>query len=245
MSESSDDILAGARSTLERRQNLPVTAGQLPMMIGRKRVGYRRGDTLGFRIAAIGAVNAIILICAAVVGLVLPTGIGLFGGLGVLLLMVAATCAIAFAPAARAPTIDHLRAAPVAQLPSQTARWLHAQRAALPAPAITLADRIGARLQEMEPQLAKLDPETPAAAEVRKLVGEQLPDFVKGYTAVPSSLRTQPRNGQTPDAQLIDGLKVIDGQLADMSTQLAQGDLDNLATRGRYLQIRYQGDETA
>lgn len=27
-----------------------------------------------------------------------------------------------------------------------------------------------------------------------------------------------------------------------MSNQLAQGDLDHLATRNRYLQIKYQGD---
>jgi hypothetical protein len=232
MTESSDDILANAGAFRDRLQNRELVA---PARVRRRR------DTLAGRVLAIGAVNAAILIVAAVVGLVFPLGI--FGALAVLILMVAATCAIAFAPTARAPSLESLKAAPVKQLPSQTARWLHSQRAALPAPAITLADRIGARLQELEPQLANLDPETPAAAEVRKLVGEQLPDFVKGYTAVPSSLRAQPRNGQTPDAQLVDGLKVIDEQLADMSAQLAQGDLDNFATRGRYLQIRYQGDD--
>jgi hypothetical protein len=36
---------------------------------------------------------------------------------------------------------------------------------------------------------------------------------------------------------------VIDDEIAEMSAQLAQGDLDLLATRGRYLQIKYQGDE--
>lgn len=242
MSET-DDTIAAARASLDRRRNVPVMIGKVPVMlpIGGGRLGRKRGDTLAFRAVAIGVVNAIILLCAAVVGFIVP--IGLFGALAVLVLMLAATCAIAFAPAGRPPSVETLREAPVRQLPGQTARWLHAQRPALPAPAITLADRIGAKLMQLEPQLATLDPAAPAASEVRKLVGEQLPDFVKGYTAVPPALRGQPRNGQTPDAQLVEGLKVIDEQLGEMSAQLAQGDLDNLATRGRYLQIRYQGDE--
>lgn len=230
-----DDTIAAARGTLDR-----VRGVGLP---GPRPYGRKRGDTLAFRLAAIAVVNAAILVVAGVVGFVLP--LGLFGALAVLLLMVAVTCAIAFAPVSRAPSFEKLREGPVAQLPAQTARWLDAQRPALPAPAVTLADQIGVKLSQLEPQLATLDPETPAASEIRKLVGEQLPDFVKGYTAVPPSLRSQPRNGKTPDAQLVEGLKVIDRQLSDMSEQLAQGDLDNLSTRGRYLQIRYQGDERA
>ena len=232
MSET-DEAISASRATLERIQGRDLAPAP--------RVRRKRGDTLGFRLAAIAAVNAIILLAAGIVGFVLP--LGLFGALAVMLLMVAATLAIAFAPASRPPSAETLRAAPVRQLPAQTSRWLYAQRAALPAPAVTIADRIGLRLNELEPQLATLDPETPAASEIRKLVGEQLPDFVKGYQAVPANMRAQPRNGQTPDAQLVDGLKVIDDQLADIGAQLAKGDLDNFETRSRYLQIRYQGDD--
>lgn len=230
-----DDSIAAARGTLDRVRGVDLPA---PRPYRRK-----RGDTLAFRLGAIAVVNAVILLAAGVVGFVLPLGI--FGALLVLLLMVAATLAIALAPVQRAPSFEKLREAPVAQLPAQTARWLDAQRPALPAPAVTLTDQIGVKLSQLEPQLASLDPATPAASEIRKLVGEQLPDFVKGYTAVPASLRTQPRNGKTPDAQLVDGLKVIDRQLSEMTEQLAQGDLDNLSTRGRYLEIRYQGDDKA
>ena len=228
-----DDTIAAARASIDRVRGVNLPAVNPPRR--------KRGDTVGFRLAAIAFANLVILVAGGAIGLVLPLGI--FGAIAVMLLMMAATCAIAFAPVAKPPSLETLRAAPVAQLPAQTAHWLAAQRPALPAPAITLADRIGQRLDQLAPQLAALDPETPAASEVRKLVGEQLPDFVRGYQAVPPALRAQPRNGQTPDAQLIDGLKVIDGQLAELSQQLAQGDLDNLATRGRYLQIRYQGDE--
>ena len=88
-----------------------------------------------------------------------------------------------------------------------------------------------------------LPDDEPAAAEVRKLVGEQLPELVRGYQRVPEPLRRVERNGRTPDQQLVDGLKIIDTEIAAMTQQLAQGDLDSLATRERYLQIKYQGEE--
>lgn len=229
-----DDAITSARSTLAR-----VREEALPVV---RRPARKRGNTARFRLLAIAVVNAIILLAAGIVGFVMP--IGLFGALAVLLLMVAATAAIALAPVERPVSLEKLREAPVATLPAQTARWLEAQRPALPAPAVTLADQIGAKLAALSPQLSSLDDTAPVAAEIRKLVGEQLPDFIRGYTAVPAGLRTVPRNGSTPDAQLLDGLKVIDGQLGEMSTQLAQGDLDNLSTRSRYLAIRYQGDDT-
>ncbi len=58
-----------------------------------------------------------------------------------------------------------------------------------------------------------------------------------------AALRGVERNGKTPDQQLVDGLKVIGGQIDEMAGQLAQGDLDALSTRGRYLEIKYQGDQ--
>src|SRR3546814_20826749 len=75
-------------------------------------------------------------------------------------------------------------------------------------------------------------------------VHHDLPILVKGYGRVPEPLRRVERNGKTPDQQLLDGLDVIDREIAQMTRQLAEGDLDLLATRGRYLQIKYQGDDT-
>ena len=51
------------------------------------------------------------------------------------------------------------------------------------------------------------------------------------------------RSGLTPDQQLAQGLQVIDDEISQMSAQLAQGDLDLLATRGRYLQIKYRDED--
>ena len=65
---------------------------------------------------------------------------------------------------------------------------------------------------------------------------------VDALTKVVAALRATPRNGKTPDQQLVDGLEVIEREIGAMSTQLAQGDLDALATRGRFLEIKYQGE---
>lgn len=202
----------------------------------------RRQVSIATRLGMIAAADAVILIAAVVVGFVMPLGI--FGALAVLLLLVAATLAIAFAPSPKAPTQERLRQVDLKALPAQTERWLDAQRPALPAPAMTLVDQIGLRLETLSPQLAGIGDETQAASDVRKLVGEQLPAFINDYARVPASLRAVPRNGKTPDAQLVEGLRVIEQEIADMTAQLAQGDLDSLATRGRFLEIKYRGDET-
>jgi hypothetical protein len=49
-------------------------------------------------------------------------------------------------------------------------------------------------------------------------------------------------NGLNPEKQLIDGLNIVDSELTRMSEQLASGDLVKLATQGRYLELKYQGD---
>ena len=58
----------------------------------------------------------------------------------------------------------------------------------------------------------------------------------------PGERRREGRDGPSPDRQLIDGLAVVDGELARMTAQLASGDLHKLATQGRYLELKYKGD---
>src|SRR3546814_733459 len=131
----------------------------------------------------------------------------------------------------------------LAELPLRIEEWLERQRAALPAPAARLVDGIALKLEALTPQLQTLEPREPAAAEIRKLIGEELPELVNGYRRVPQSLRRDGRNGMTPDNQLIDGLHVVDAELARMTDQLASGELHKLATQGRYLELKYKGGE--
>jgi len=202
----------------------------------------RKASGVGTRLAIICAVDALVLLVAAVVGALLPSGIGLFGGLAVLLLMAALTIMIAIAPAARAPSEKVLREVDIKALPAKTERWLEAQRPALPAPARGLVDRIGVRLETLSPQLGRLEGREEEAYEVRRLIGEQLPAFVNDYARVPEPLRRVERNGKTPDAELVAGLQLIEQEIADMTARLAQTDLDNLSTRSRFLEIKYKDD---
>lgn len=204
----------------------------------------RAVQSIGKRLTNIAIADGGILLIAFVIGLAHPLGIT--GAMLVMLLLIAATIAIAVWPGeGRAPPPEKLRTVDLKALPAQTERWLGAQRPALPAPARTLVDRIGQRLDALSPQLGRLDGETEAALEVRRLIGEQLPAFVNDYQKVPTTLRGLERNGKTPDAELISGLKLIEDEIAEMTQRLAQSDLDSLQTRGRFLEMKYRGEGEA
>jgi hypothetical protein len=208
-----------------------------------KRSAQRRNAEVARRVGRVVVADTAIVIAAIVAGLILPNGIGMFGALGVMLLLILATIFFTVFPLTAAPNVEQLAQTPLKALPLTTERWLESQRPALPAPVRTLVDSIGVKLETLAPQLARLDDASPAAGEVRKLLGEQLPELVKGYGRVPEPLRRVERNGLTPDQQLAQGLQVIDEEIGQMSAQLAQGDLDLLATRGRYLQIKYRDED--
>lgn len=231
---SADDVIARAHETLERVSDRYRTGP------GRR----ARQNDIGRRLTRAAIADGAILAIAVAFGLIVGP-IGMFGFLAMVLAMIVATGVLLATPASAAPTPEKLRAVELKALPAQTGRWLDAQRPALPAPAVNLVDQIGLKLDALTPQLVGLDDTTPVAAEVRKLVGEQLPEFIKGYERVPQALRGVERNGKTPDQQLAEGLGLIGREIDELSAQLAQGDLDSLATRGRYLEIKYQGDPGA
>jgi hypothetical protein len=229
----SDEVLERASLTLERARE---RHGQVA-----PRARRRREAEVLRRLGRIALADGAILIAALVLGWFVPLGVA--GALLVVTLLIAATLFFAALPVTRPVAIEQLVQAPIKSLPSQTERWLATQRPALPAPAVSLADAIGIKLDTLSAQLATLPDDEPAASEVRKLLGEQLPELIRGYNRVPEPLRRVERNGRTPDQQLVDGLRIIDGEIAAMTQHLAQGDLDSLATRERYLQIKYQGEE--
>jgi hypothetical protein len=229
-----DRLLARGEELIERSR--ARTEGALAT-----RTRKRRETEILARLGRIAAADLVIIVAAIVIGMFMP--LGMFGALAVMALLILATLVFASMPVTSAPRVEQLAQVPLKALPVTTERWLETQRLALPAPARTLVDSIGVKLETLAPQLARLDEASPAANEVRKLIGEQLPELVKGYGRVPEPLRTVPRNGMTPDQQLAQGLQVIDEEIAEMTAQLAQGDLDALATRGNFLQIKYRDDE--
>lgn len=226
----SDRILADAEAVLrrhsERGQSLSARARQ------RRNAGLLRKIKHAF-----WAVLAI-LIGSVVAGFVTPLGTtGVMVTLGV---MLAAVLLIAMLPAERPVRTEALAGADLAALPLQTEIWLENQRRALPAPAVTLADSIGVRLESLAPQLERLDEQAPAAQEIRKLLADHLPELVTGYQSIPEPLRREERNGRVPEKQLIEGLGVIDAEISRISETLASGDIDKLAVQNRFLELTYQ-----
>ena len=90
-------------------------------------------------------------------------------------------------------------------------------------------------------QLEHVDPAHPAAQETRKLVGEYLPEMIDSYRRIPAQLRREERAGATPDQQLVDSLTKISGEIDHVTCQLADGALDDLAIRSRYLDYKFGG----
>ena len=171
------------------------------------------------------------------------TPLGIWGFFLMLVAMAIVFFGILGWPQAPEPTPQQMAKSELPLLPSQTERWLEAQRPALPAPAQQLADAIGIKLEAIGPQLAQIDPSEPAAFEFRKLMAEELPELVEGYKRVPEGMRRAERNGSSPDRQLVEGLQVVDEELARLSEQIVSGDLNKLATQGRYLELKYRGED--
>lgn len=140
---------------------------------------------------------------------------------------------------------DRASAGPgLAALTERTQVWLEAQRPLLPLPAQRRIDRISADLEHLAPHLPGLNPEEPLARDIDRLLREHLPVMVDTYQNIPEPLRQRPHAGSTPIAQLEQGLDVIADQVETATSRIARGQLDALATRGRYLDARYAERET-
>lgn len=232
---SSDRILAQADELLRR------VSPQARELARRQR--QRRNEALVRRLR-----RAVIAAIAIVIGMSVVGGIISTIGFSWVMLTLLITALVGFAfliaPQGDEVTQEKLMESELPALPSNTEAWLAKQRLALPAPANRTLDKIATRLEELRPQLANLDPREPAAVEVRRLVGVELPELVEGYKRVPDHLRTNPSHGdQTPQKQLTDGLEIVEEEISRMTRQLASGELDALATQGKYLELKYRGDE--
>ena len=139
----------------------------------------------------------------------------------------------------KVPSRESLRGSDVKSLVGRTELWLEQQRPALPAPAVQLVDTIGLQLDALGTQLDGLDERGPAAVEVRKLVGDHLPELVSTYTSIPRHLRGEAQGGRSPDQHLVDSLGKISAEIDSVTRQLASGAIDNLAIKTRYLDYKY------
>lgn len=228
---SPDRILADARESLARQR-----AG------GRRSIGARSAEMKRRHVARkatrMAMAVGVILAAAMVLGLVID-GIGLGGFLLTVLAIIAALGFFATFPRLKVPDLATINKGDARTMVGRTELWLEAQRPTLPAPAARLVDQIGLQLDSLGAQLEGIDPAEPAVREVRSLVGEHLPGMIESWRRIPAPLRREERGGLNADQQLAQGLEKISGEIDEITRQLAAGDLDALAVRGRYLDYRY------
>jgi hypothetical protein len=230
---NSDLAIRSARASLERvrAQRLTPARRQLQRHV-------RRAQR--FAVIAAGGV-VMVLVAAIIIGLIYPLGIvGVLAGILAMMMVFAAAAVFSREAAVRPETIAR---GSLTQIAQRTDQWLDQQRRALPAPAQTLADTIGARLAALGPQLATMDERAPQAAELRRLVGDELPQLINSYQRVPENMRRTDRNGRVAEAELIEGMQLLDRQIDSLSHDIAGQDMDRLSSHKRYLELRYENDQ--
>lgn len=236
----SREIMTSAQRSLAHQR----AGGRRLQPIGRGSAEVRRKNLMT-RIKLIGGSLLAIVLASMVAGIVID-GIGFTGIMIAFLAVVAATFLFSNYPKVKIPQRSELNRGDVRQMVARTELWLESQRPALPPPAVTLVDKIGVQLDALGLQLETIDPAHPGAQETRKLVGEHLPEMVDAYRRIPAHLRTEKRAGATPDEQLVESLGKISGEIDQVTRQLADGALDDLAVRTRFLGYRYgEADEPA
>ncbi|MBA4765254.1 hypothetical protein [Qipengyuania huizhouensis] len=186
-----------------------------------------------------------IWVAAGVAGMVID-GIGFAGVMAVLVASVIAIAVLGNYPKLRTPKRESLNKGNVKDMVARTELWLENQRPALPAPAAKIVSDMGVQLDALGLQLQGVDQNHPKAREVRSLIGEQLPEMIDSYRKIPAHLRSEKRAGTTPDQQLTDSLGKISGEIDSITRQLAEGSLDDLAIKHRYLDYKFgEGVQTS
>ncbi len=226
-----DDNRAGGR----HRRVAPIGRGSAEM----------RSRHLRTKLKRIAIAFAAIFVGSIAIGLVID-GLGFIGLMLTVLAAIIALGVLTTFPRLKVPQRADLNRGDVRQMVGRTELWLEAQRPALPPPAINLVDQIGVQLDGLGYQLEGLDQNHPKAREVRSLVGEQLPGMIDSYRKIPSQLRSEKRAGATPDEQLTDSLSKISGEIDSITRQLAEGSLDDLAIKHRFLDYKFgEGAQTS
>ena len=120
------------------------------------------------------------------------------------------------------------------------------KRAALPAPAASRIDAIGAQLPLLENRLAETQILDPLAQDARRLMGKHLPELIERYERVPNAYRNErDGDGLTVDQRLVAGLDAAKSALDDLGRKLAREDLSAFESQGRFIENRYREDDPA
>ncbi|WP_086619122.1 hypothetical protein [Erythrobacter tepidarius] len=209
--------------------------------IGRGSAELKRKNLVK-RAKGLGLTLLAIMAAAIATGLIID-GIGFAGVMLTAAAVIAAVLFFAFVPRPKVPRRAELKLGNPQQMVARTELWLEAQRPALPPPAQVIVNQLGVQLDALGLQLKGLGDNEPALAEVRELVGEYIPETIDNYRKIPAHLRSEQYAGKTADERLIESLTKLSGEIDRVTRRLAEGALDDLAIKSRYLEYRYGGAE--
>lgn len=231
----SDEILSAAKQSLALQRDGGVH--RRASSIGQGSARLKR-DNLMKKVRNIALAVFAIWIGTGVIGAIIG-GIGFWGVMMLAVATVVALGVFSQYPKVTVPKRADINKGDVRQMVARTELWLEHQRSALPAPAVKVVEDMGVQLDALGIQLEKVPADHEAMREIRQLVGETLPEMIDSYRNIPAHLRTEKRAGATPDEQLVEGLGKISREIDSVTRQLAQGSLDDLAIKHRYLDYKY------
>lgn len=238
----SDRILREARTSLavqrEGGTHRPAPRGQ---SIGKGSAELKMKSLLT-KVRNIAIAIVTIWIGAGIAG-AFVNGIGFWGVMAVIVATAVAIAVFSSFPKVKTPKRAELKQGNPQQMVARTELWLEAQRPALPPPAQAIVDQLGVQLDALGLQLKGLGDNEPAMAEVRELVGEYIPETIDNYRKIPAHLRSEEHAGKTADQRLTESLTKLSGEVDRVTRRLAEGALDDLAIKSRYLEYRYGGAE--
>lgn len=183
-----------------------------------------------------------VIVAASIAGGIIG-GLGFWGLLLAFLALIAVVGGFSMFPKVKIPKRQDLKKGDARQMVGRTELWLEAQRPALPPPAVEVVNKLGVQLDALGLQLETIDQNNPAVSEVRELVGEYIPETIDNYRKIPEHLRNEKHAGKTADERLTDSLGKISGEVDRVTRRLAEGALDDLAVKSRYLDYRFGGAE--
>ncbi len=204
-----------------------------------KRRSKRRDQEVERRMARAGV--AVVGSGAALAGyavLVAPlAGPALIAAGGAALIL---TAGILARPTRRAASDGDFSQAELAALPGDAEDWLLPRRDGLPLDCLPLLDRIFQRLGDLQPHLATLAPNSSAAWEARRLLGDHLPRLILAYEAIPASAREEEPEVRS---RLRAGLATVADALDELCREVCRDPLMTFETQGRFLESRYRGED--
>jgi hypothetical protein len=182
-----------------------------------------------------------VIIAAGIAGAIL-NGIG-FWGIMATVLAIAVVIGVVSSRKVKVPKRAELAKGDPKQMVARTELWLEAQRPALPPPAVQVVDQLGVQLDALGLQLQTIDQNHPSVNEVRELVGEYIPETIDDYRKIPAHLRQENHAGKSADDRLTESLTKISAEVDRVTRRMAEGALDDLAIKSRYLDYRFGGAE--